>query len=153
VKFGSAVVPVHEGTVRGDTRFTVAYYAEGRRIRQTFSSADAAIGEAKAAASKIQKGLERVADLSVADRDTFRAAQSLLGDFACSAHLRAHINIAPPRSSADCWVRYRNGIERLMIKFHRHATSSSSTKSARVWARISILSRAMLGQGRRFLNS
>ena len=65
VKFGSAVVPVYEGAVRGAARFTVAYYSEGRRIRQTFSNMDAAIGEARTAANKIQNGMARATDLSL----------------------------------------------------------------------------------------
>ena len=80
VKFGSAVVPIYEGAVRGSARFTVAYYSEGRRIRQSFSNMDSAIGEARTAATKIQNGMARATDLSVADRDAFRAAQSLLAD-------------------------------------------------------------------------
>ena len=78
VKFGSVTVPVYEGRVRGVTRFTLACYSEGRRIRKTFSNRDTAIGEARAAAARIQSGLARTTDLSVADRDTFRAAQALL---------------------------------------------------------------------------
>ena len=41
---------------------------------------DAALREARTAATKIQNGMARATDLSVADRDAFRAAQSLLSD-------------------------------------------------------------------------
>ena len=80
MKFGSAVIPVYEGVVRGTAGFTVAYYSEGRRIGQTFATMDTPIGEARTAATKIQNGMARVTDLSVADRDAIRAAQSLLSD-------------------------------------------------------------------------
>jgi len=56
----------------------LACYSEGRRIRKTFSNLDTAIREARAAAAQIQNGLARTSDLSVADRDTFRAAQAML---------------------------------------------------------------------------
>ncbi len=56
----------------------MACYSEGRRIRRTFASLDAAIREAREAAAQIQNGLARATDLSVADRDTFRAAQAIL---------------------------------------------------------------------------
>ena len=39
---------------------------------------DAAIVEARTAAIKIQNGMAQAADLSVSDRETLRAAQSLL---------------------------------------------------------------------------
>jgi Phage integrase family len=80
IKAGSAQVPIYESAVRGATRFTIAFYRDGRRIRQTFSTMDAAVGEARIAATKIQNGMARAADLSVADRDTYRAAQSLLSE-------------------------------------------------------------------------
>ncbi len=80
VKFGSTVVPIYEGAIRGVTRFTVAYYSEGRRIRQTFSRMDAAACEARNAAAKIQNGMAKACDLRVADRDAYRAAQRMLAE-------------------------------------------------------------------------
>ena len=81
IKAGSAQVPIYEGSVRGATRFTIAFYREGRRVRRTFPTMDAAIVEARTAAIKIQNGMAQAADLSVSDRDTFRAAQTLLAPF------------------------------------------------------------------------
>jgi hypothetical protein len=77
VKFGSAHVPVYEGSVRGVTRFTVSFYRDGRRVRRTFGSLAEATAEARAAATKIQQGLAEVADMRVADRQNYLAANSL----------------------------------------------------------------------------
>ena len=38
VKFGSAHVPIYEGSVRGHARFTVSFYQNGRRVRRTFDT-------------------------------------------------------------------------------------------------------------------
>ena len=77
VKFGSAHVPIYQGSVRGDTRFTVSSYQNGRRIRRTFDSVAKATEEARMAAMKIQQGLAEVADMRVADRQNYHAATSL----------------------------------------------------------------------------
>jgi integrase len=71
-------VPVYEGCVRGVTRFTVSFYQNGRRIRRTFDSLAKATEEARTAAMKIQQGLAEVADMRVADRHNYVAANSLL---------------------------------------------------------------------------
>lgn len=59
----------------GGTRFTVAYFPEGRHIRQSFSNMDAAIGEARAAATKSQTLLRETGPLpenGVMHRDGIR---------------------------------------------------------------------------------
>ena len=78
VKFGSAQVPIYEGSVRGAARFTISFYQNGRRVRRTFDSLVKATEEARTAAMKIQQGLAEVADMRVADRQNYMAATSLL---------------------------------------------------------------------------
>jgi len=78
VKFGSAQVPIYEGSVRGASRFTISFYQNGRRVRRTFDSLAKATDEARAAATKIQQGLAEAADMRVADRQSYLAANSLL---------------------------------------------------------------------------
>ena len=62
VKFGSAHLPIYQGSVRGDTRFTVSFYQNGRRIRRTFDSLAKATEAARTAAMRIQQALAEVAD-------------------------------------------------------------------------------------------
>ena len=78
VKFGSAHVPIYQGSVRGDPRFTVSFYQNGRRVRRTFDSLAKATEEARTAAMKIQQGLTEVAGMRVADRQNYHAAIGIL---------------------------------------------------------------------------
>ena len=48
VKFGSAVVPIYRSDDGRRVRFTIAYYRDGRRLRRTFRTLEAAKKEARA---------------------------------------------------------------------------------------------------------
>lgn len=78
VKQGSAAVPIYRGAVRGLTRFTVAFYRDGRRQRRTFGNLDAAKEEAHTVALNIQRGMSSDNDLRPQDREAFRTAQNML---------------------------------------------------------------------------
>ena len=78
IKIGSAQVPIYEGAVRGATRFTIAFYRDGRRARRTFDSLEKAAEEARLAARKIQQGLAETTDMRPADRENYRAAIAML---------------------------------------------------------------------------
>lgn len=80
VKQGSAAVPIYRGAVRGCTRFTVAFYRDGRRQRRTFGCLDDAKEEARTAALNIQRGMSSDNDMRPQDREAFRVAQGMLAD-------------------------------------------------------------------------
>ena len=79
VKFGSASVPIYRTESKGRTRFTLSFYRDGRRIRKAFLTLDAAKKEAMFVAQRIQSGMQHVTDLKPHERDTFKAAEALLG--------------------------------------------------------------------------
>jgi hypothetical protein len=62
IKAGSAQVTIYESSVRGATRFTIAFYRDGRRVRRSFDSLERATEEARLAARKIQLGLAETTD-------------------------------------------------------------------------------------------
>jgi len=78
VKQGSAAVPIYQGDCRGSTRFTLAFYHNGRRVRRSFGSLVKAKEEARIVALKIQRGMSDDNDLRPGDRACFRAAIDLL---------------------------------------------------------------------------
>jgi integrase len=78
IKAGSAQVPIYESSVRGATRFTIAFYRDGRRVRRSFDSLERATEEARLAARKIQQGLAETTDLRPQDRENYLAAVALL---------------------------------------------------------------------------
>ena len=118
VKFGSAHVPIYQGSVRGGTRFTVSFYQNGRRIRRTFDSLAKATEEARTAAMKIQQGLAEVADMRVADRQNYLAATSLLENLsvplvaAVEEYVRCRelLGGSPLLSAIEEHVRRTNGL-------------------------------------------
>jgi len=63
VRFGSASVPVYRLSEKQRTRFAIAYYREGKRMRQVFSSLDATKKEAQLVAQRIQSGMQHMTDL------------------------------------------------------------------------------------------
>ena len=79
VRHGSVTVPIYAGTTGGKTRYTMAFYHDGRRRRRMFTDLDQAKKEAKLAAEKIQRGLAANNDLSTRDREQFHAVRRLLG--------------------------------------------------------------------------
>lgn len=78
VRHGSVTIPIYEGITAGKTRYTLAFYRDGQRIRRMFTDIDKAKKEAKLAAEKIQRGLAANNDLSSRERDLFHAARKLL---------------------------------------------------------------------------
>jgi len=78
VKSGSAAVPIYKSESRGRARFTISYYRNSRRLRQTFSSLEAAKSEAALVARQIQAGLQQMTDLKPHQREAFHAASQML---------------------------------------------------------------------------
>lgn len=78
VKAGSAVVPIYRTESKGRVRFTLSFYRDGRRIRKMFNTLDDAKKEALFVAQRIQSGMQHVTDLKPHERDSFKAAESLL---------------------------------------------------------------------------
>lgn len=79
IRHGSVTIPIYAGTTGGKTRYTIAFYHDGRRRRRMFTDLEKAKKEAKLAAEKIQHGLAANNDLSSRDREQFHAARRLLG--------------------------------------------------------------------------
>ena len=78
VKAGSAVVPIYRTQSKGRVRFTVSFYRDGRRMRKMFNSLEDAKKEALFVAQRIQSGMHHVTDLKPHERDSFKAAETLL---------------------------------------------------------------------------
>ena len=78
VKSGSAFVPIYVSDSMGATRYTVAFYRDGRRIRRTFGDLEKARREAKLAADNIQRGMALTLDLRPSDREAYHSALNLL---------------------------------------------------------------------------
>ncbi|MFP6896349.1 MAG: hypothetical protein VCA38_07090 [Roseibacillus sp.] len=78
VRHQSASVPICAGAVHGKTRYTIAFYLDGRRRRRMFTDLGEAKREAKLAAQKIQRGLQSNNDLRPAEREAFLVAQRKL---------------------------------------------------------------------------
>ena len=80
VKSGSATVPVYRCDSGGRVRYAISFYRNGRRLRQFFSTLDAAKKEALFVAQRIQSGMQHATDLKPHERDTFLAARKLADD-------------------------------------------------------------------------
>ena len=78
IKSGSAFVPIYISKKGGATRYTVAFYRDGRRIRLTFSDLEKARKEAKLAADRIQSGMAITLDLRPPEREAYHSAIHLL---------------------------------------------------------------------------
>lgn len=78
VKSGSAAVPIYRTESKGRVRFTVSFYRDGRRMRKMFNTLDDAKKEALFVAQRIQSGMQHVTDLKPHERDSFKAAETLL---------------------------------------------------------------------------
>jgi integrase len=78
IKAGSAVVPIYRSESKGRVRFTLSFYRGGRRLRKMFNCLEEAKKEALFVAQRIQSGMQHVTDLKPHERDSFKAAQSLL---------------------------------------------------------------------------
>jgi hypothetical protein len=80
VKSGSAAVPVYRTETNGRVRYTLSFYREGRRERKVFTDLEEARKEALFVAQRIQAGMQHVTDLKPHERDSFKAAEAMLGD-------------------------------------------------------------------------
>ncbi len=78
-RFGSASVPVYRCDSGGRTRFAISHYRDGKRMRQFFTTLEAAKKEAQFVAQRIQSGLQHVTDLKPHERDSYAKAVELLG--------------------------------------------------------------------------
>lgn len=78
VKSGSAVVPIYRTKSKGRVRFTLSFYRDGRRMRKMFNTVEDAKKEALFVAQRIQSGMQHVTDLKPHERDSFKAAETLL---------------------------------------------------------------------------
>jgi hypothetical protein len=78
VKSGSSVVPIYRTESKGRVRFTLSFYREGRRMRKMFNTVEDAKKEALFVAQRIQSGMQHVTDLKPHERDSFKAAETLL---------------------------------------------------------------------------
>ena len=77
-RFGSASVPVYRCGSGGRVRFAISHYRDGKRLRQFFTTLEAAKKEAQFVAQRIQAGMQHVTDLKPHERDNFKAAEGLL---------------------------------------------------------------------------
>lgn len=80
VKFGSASVPIYLSESRGRKRYLIAYYRDGKRLRQSFTDLATAKKEAMFVAQRIQSGMQHVTDLKPHERDSYKKAVELLSD-------------------------------------------------------------------------
>jgi integrase len=78
-KFGSASVPVYRCDSGGRIRFAISHYRDGKRLRQFFTTLEAAKKEAQFVAQRIQAGMQHVTDLKPHERDNYAKAVELLG--------------------------------------------------------------------------
>jgi hypothetical protein len=81
VKHGSAVVPIYCGTVQSRTRYTVAFWLNGSRIRRTFGSFEKARQEAQMIAKRIHEGMAATNDLDPLQRSAYLAAERLVAPY------------------------------------------------------------------------
>jgi len=78
VKSGSAAVPVYRTETHGRVRYTLSFYREGRRERKVFTDLEDAKREALFVAQRIQSGMQHVTDLKPHERDSYKAAKTML---------------------------------------------------------------------------
>jgi len=78
VRHQSASVLIYAHQIHGKTRYTIAFYLDGRRHRRMFTELEKAKREAKLAAQKIQRGFQSDNDLRSAERESFLVAQRIL---------------------------------------------------------------------------
>ena len=78
MKFGSAAVPIYLSDSNGRKRYFIAYYRDGKRLRQAFPDLAAAKKEATFVAQRIQSGMQQVTDIKPHERENYAAAMRLL---------------------------------------------------------------------------
>jgi integrase len=72
------MVPIYQTESKGRVRYTLSFYRDGRRERKVFNSPEDAKKEALFVAQRIQSGMQHVTDLKPHERDSFKAAETLL---------------------------------------------------------------------------
>ena len=118
VRQGSASVPIYSGPVNGKTRYTIAFYRNGQRVRRMFTKLEDAKREAKIAAANIQKGYQENNDLRPAERDAYLAATELLKGVSVPlvsaieeyTECRKRLGDVPLLSAVDEFLRRMNGV-------------------------------------------
>ena len=78
-RFGSASVPIYRCDSGGRVRFALSHYRDGKRLRQFFTTLEAAKKEGQFVAQRIQAGMQHVTDLKPHERDHYAKAVELLG--------------------------------------------------------------------------
>ena len=79
-KFGSASVPIYRCDSGGRIRYAISHYRDGKRLRQFFTTLEAAKKEGLFVAQRIQAGMQHVTDLKPHERDNYAKALQLLAD-------------------------------------------------------------------------
>ena len=118
VKSGSAFVPIYVSDSMGATRYTVAFYRDGRRIRRTFGDLEKARREAKLAADNIQRGMAVTLDLRPSDREAYHSALNLLKELQVPlvaaveeyVKCRGLLGGKPLLATVDDYVRRNHGV-------------------------------------------
>ncbi len=77
-RFGSASVPIYRCDSGGRVRFALSHYRDGKRLRQFFTTLEAAKKEGQFVAQRIQAGMQHVTDLKPHERDNYAKAVELL---------------------------------------------------------------------------
>jgi integrase len=77
-RFGSASVPIYRCDSGGRIRFALSHYRDGKRLRQFFTTLEAAKKEGQFVAQRIQAGMQHVTDLKPHERDNYAKAVELL---------------------------------------------------------------------------
>jgi len=119
VRHQSASVPIYAHQVHGKTRYTIAFYLDGRRKRRMFTDLKEAKREAKSAAEKIQRGLQSNNDLRPAEREAFLGAQRILKEIdvplvsAIEEYVRCRkvLGDAPLLASVEEFARRTRGVK------------------------------------------
>ena len=78
IKFGAASVPVYRCDSGGRIRFVISHYRDGKRLRQFFTTLEAAKKEVLFVVQRIQSGMQHVTDLKPHERDNFKTAEAML---------------------------------------------------------------------------
>jgi integrase len=90
VTVGSAIVKIYRGKIKKRGRkydlFTLAYYREGKRQRQTFGKLSDAKAAAHEIATRIAQGRANAKELNGADLESYNAAMNLLRPLGLPLH-------------------------------------------------------------------
>jgi len=93
-KAGNVPIKIYQGNWRGYSRFTVAYYVAGRRMRQAFANLADARARAQEIVDSIIKNQLGALELSNVDRDRYAMAVELLKPLDMPLHLAVQEYVA-----------------------------------------------------------